>query len=395
MLNKIRVLDFSRVLSGPFCTRMLADLGAEIIKVESLNGDPMRNSPPFKGRFSSYFTQFNLGKKSVCIKYRHEKGAGLIKRLAVECDVILENFRPGLLAEIGLGYEDLRKVNPALIYCSISGFGQEGPDSRRPAYTDIIQAVSGLDYAAGNMYGAGEQGPPGFPFSLADTYASLNSAVAILAALYHREITGEGQSIDISMLDSILAANDSTLQKYIFSDGKDDIPTLVFRPPLKMKDGYMSASIALNFEKTVKAIGRPELVEDDLFKTVESRRENLDIYIQLVKEWALQKRVEEAAEIFDRYDIPYGKVNSTEEVIKSQAMRDREMLVEIELPGAGVVPVINTPFKFSGNASRPQGPPPLLGQHSREVLKDLLGIPDNEIETLTREGIIFQADSVS
>jgi len=390
MLHGIKVLDFSRVLSGPFCTRMLSDLGARIIKVESLNGDPMRNSPPFKGRFASYFSQFNSGKQSVCIQYRHKKGISLVKRLAAECDVVLENFRPGLLAEIGLGYEELKKSNPGIIYCSISGFGQEGPESRRPAYTDIIQAISGLDYAAGNMYGSDGHGPPGFPFSLADTYASLNSAVAILAALYNREITGQGQIIDISMLDCVMAANDSTLQRYIFSDGQDDIPTLVFRPPLKMKDGYMSASIALNFEKTVEAIGRPDLIEDELFKTIELRREHLDIYVQMVKEWALEKTLEEAAEIFDRHDIPYGKVNSTGEVIKSQIMRDREMLVDVELPGAGAVPVINTPFKFAGNASRPQGPPPLLGQHSREVLKDVLGMPDTEIETLMSEGVIFE-----
>lgn len=388
MLEKIRVLDFSRVLSGPFCTRMLSDLGAEIIKVESFSGDPMRQSVPARGKFSSYFTQFNLGKKSISVDLRRDRGVDLIKRLTAKCDVIVENFRPGLLLEAGLGYPAVREINPRIIYCSISGFGQTGPEAKRPAYTDIIQAISGLDYAAGHMYGAGE-GPPGFPFSLADTYASLNAAVAILAALYHREFTGQGQFIDIAMLDCVLAANDSTLQRCIFSDGQDDIPTLVFRPPLKMKDGYMSASIALNFEKTVRAIGRPELIEDDLFKTVEAQREHLDIYIEIVKDWASGKTIEEAGAIFDEYDIPYGKVNSTGEILNSPLVARRKMLVETDLPGAGKIPVVNTPFKFSGSSSEPQGPPPLLGQHSREVLGGLLELSESELDELFEEGVIY------
>ncbi|MBW2061504.1 MAG: CoA transferase [Deltaproteobacteria bacterium] len=392
MLKNIRVLDFSRVLSGPFCTRMLADLGAEVIKAESLNGDLMRQAPPFKGKFASYFTQFNLGKKSISVNLQHEKGIDLIKKLAAKCDVVIENFRPGLMTEMGLGYPVLRAINPDIIYCSISGFGQTGPEAKRPAYTDIIEAYSGLDYAAGEMYGS-DGTPPGFPFSLGDTYASLNATIAILAALYHRELTGEGQLIDISMLDCILAANDSTLQKYIFSDGEDDIPTLVFRPPLKMKDGYMAASIALGFERTVQAIGRPELLEDECFKTLEARSKHFDIFIQVVKEWAQEKTIEEASEIFNKFDIPYSKVNSTAEIINSPIIRERKMLVDVELPGVGSLPIVNTPFKFFKNASQPQGPPPLLGGHNQEVFGELLGLSESELDQLTREGVISQEEA--
>jgi crotonobetainyl-CoA:carnitine CoA-transferase CaiB-like acyl-CoA transferase len=236
MLETLRVLDFSRVLSGPFCTRMLADLGAEIIKVESVGGDPMRKYPPFKGKHAFYFTQFNAGKKSIAVNLGHEAGVDLIKRLVAISDATVENFRPGLLAEMGLGYPVLKRINPRVICCAISGFGQDGPESQRLAYTDIIQAYGGMDHAAANMLGATGD-PPGFPLSFADTYASFNAAIAILAALYHRELTGEGQAIDISMLDCVLAANDTTIQKYIFSDGEiEDVRTsftMSFSRPLR------------------------------------------------------------------------------------------------------------------------------------------------------------------
>ena len=178
MLSDVRVLDLSRVLSGPFCSRMLADLGAEVIKIESMSGEPMRQYPPFKGSYSSYFTQWNVGKKSVCIDFRKDEGIAIIKRLAGKCDVVIQNFRTGLLEKMGLGFDVLRKINPRLILCSISGFGQTGPEKDKLAYTDIVQAYSGLDYIAGKMKGQ-DEAPPGFPVSFADTFASLNACISI------------------------------------------------------------------------------------------------------------------------------------------------------------------------------------------------------------------------
>ena len=388
MLQTIKVLDFSRVLSGPYCSRMFADLGAEVVKIESRSGEFIRKAFPHKGEYSSYFTQFNLGKQSLSIDLRKSEGVELIKKLAAEGDVILENFRPGRMAEMGLGYDILSEINPGIIFCSISGFGQTGEESKRPAYTDIIQAFSGLDYAAGEMMG-GTGAPPGFPFSLGDTYASLNATIAILTALYHRQLTGEGQFIDISMLDCILAANDSTIQKHIFTDGEDDIPNFVFRPPFKMKDGYMAASVALNFEKTVKAIGRPELLEDESFRKPADLREFFDVYIQIVGEWAETKTVAEASAIFDEYDIPYGKVQTTDQIVNSPVVKRRNMLVDIDLPQVGKVPVVNTPFKFSKRHTGPQGPPPKLGADTNTVLKSWLDLKENEIEELRQREIVF------
>jgi len=388
MLQKVKVLDFSRVLSGPYCSRMLADLGAEVIKVESKSGEFIRKAFPHKGEYSSYFTQFNLGKQGLSLDLRKQEGVDLIKKLVSKCDVVLENFRPGRMAEMGLGYDILSEINPQIIFCSISGFGQTGEESKRPAYTDIIQAFSGLDYAAGEMFG-GTGAPPGFPFSLGDTYASLNAAIAILTALYHRQSTGEGQYIDISMLDCIMAANDSTIQKHIFTDGKDDIPNFIFRPPFKMKDGYMAASVALNFEKTVQAIGRPELLEDESFRKPANLREFFDVYIQIVGEWAATQTVAEASAIFDEYDIPYGKVQTTDEIVNSPVVERRNMLVDIDLPDVGKVPVVNTPFKFSKQKTGPQGPPPKVGEHTDKTLKAWLNLTDKEIEELRQREIVF------
>ncbi|MEE4265508.1 MAG: CoA transferase, partial [Desulfobacteraceae bacterium] len=360
MLKDVRVLDLSRILSGPFCSRMLADMGAEVIKVESAGGDAMRYYPPFKGKYSSYFTQWNTGKKSVCINLKKKEGIDIVKRLAARCDVVLQNFRTGLLERIGLGYDVLEKINPRIILCSISGFGQSGSETKRLAYTDIVQAYSGLDYIAGKMRGE-DADPPGFPVSFADTYASLNACISILAALYHRQLTGRGQSIDISMLDCLLASNDSTLQQHIFSDGLWDKPIGIWRPPLRMKDGHMGVALLLKFEKTVRAIGRPDLLEDERFNSMAAQVVNIDAFLEIMGKWAKDVTVAEAAAIFEEYDIPWAKVNSNHEILSSQVVKDRQMLVDVELPDVGKVPVINTPFKFSDFATGPTGPPPNLG----------------------------------
>jgi crotonobetainyl-CoA:carnitine CoA-transferase CaiB-like acyl-CoA transferase len=248
-----------------------------------------------------------------------------------------------------------------------------------------------MDYIAAKMIGP-DADPPGYPYSFGDTYASLNAAIAILGALLHREFTGEGEAIDISMLDCVLAANDSTLEKHIFSEGQLDTPGIAFRPPLRVKDGHMAAALAMQFERVIEAIGRPDLLEDERFKSMEERvkGENFDEYLQIVKEWAKHKTIEEVSQIFEKYDIPYGKVNTIEEVINSPVVNYRDMLVRIELPNNGPIRVVNTPFKVGGNACSPQGPPPRLGEHNQEILKRLLKLSEEEIAALDREGILVE-----
>ena len=390
-LQKIRIVDLSRVLSGPFCARMLGDLGAEVIKVESGSGDPTRQYPPARGTYGYYFTQFNVGKKSLGLNLYHPKGVEIIKKLISVSDVVLENFRPGVLDKMGLGYSVLKQVNPRIILCSISGFGQTGPERDRIAYTDNIQAYSGMDYIAAKMIGP-DADPPGYPYSFGDTYASLNAAIAILGALFNRESTGEGESIDISMLDCVLAANDSTLEKYIFSEGQLDTVGAAFRPPLRVKDGHIAAALAMQFERVVEAIGRPDLLKEERFKIIEERykEENFDEYFQMVKEWARNKTIKEVSEVFEKYDIPYGKVNTIEEVVNSPVVNYRDMLVCMELPDDGPTLVVNTPFKVGRDTCGPQGPPPRLGEHNHEILNGLLKFSEDEIAALTRENILVE-----
>ncbi len=394
ILNGVRILDLSRVISGPFCSRILGDLGAEVIKVESPGGDAFRAASPQWGGFSAPFAQFNAGKKSVCIDLRTKQGVDLVHRLAEHCDVFLENFRAGLAADIGIGHAQICEINPSIVYCSISGFGQHGPDAGRPAYTDVIQAMSGLDDAASKMFGNNAGVPPGFPASLADTYTSQQAAIAILAALFHREKSGEGEVIDISMLDTMVSVNDSTLQRYLFSNGEIDAPSPVLRPPLQLKDGFLAASIGLNFEKTLQAIGSPDLINDERFRTAELRRENMATYVGVVSDWVRDKTIAEVTQLFDAFDIPYGKVNSPAEVLESDFMSYRQLLVDLEGQD-GNIPVINTAFSFLSGKSGPGGPPPRLGEHSLEVVESLLGMAEDEISALITGGILIcnEADS--
>lgn len=390
MLGNIRVLDLSRVLSGPFCTRMLSDLGAEVIKIETGDGDATRVLGPVKAGHASYFAQFNAGKKSMALNLRHPKGIAVFRKLVLVSDVVMENYRPGTLAKMGLGYPVLKELNPRIILCSISGYGQDGPESSRLAYTDNIQASCGMDSLAAQLLGPGAD-PPGFPYSFGDTYASLNAAVAVLAALHYREVSGAGQAIDISMFDCLVAANDSTLQKYIFSDGLDDQVGVAFRPPFRMKNGHMAAALFMAFDKVLQAMGRSDLLLDERFKTLEARYrpENWRQFFQIFTDWAKETTVEEAGLLFEKYDIPYGKVNSVAEVANSSTVRGRNMLVETEVPGRETVRLVNTPFKFSSFACRPQGPPPGLGEHNRSICRELLNLPDSEIQSLIEEDILI------
>ncbi len=389
MLGGVRILDFTWVMSGPFCTRMLADVGAEVIKVESGEGDMTRKYPPFRGGFSGYFSQFNVGKKSIGVNLRHPQGVELTKKLIPLSDVVIENFRPGIMAKMGFGYPVLKEINPRIIFCSISGFGQTGPEMNRLAFTDMVQAYSGLDYSLGRMMGAD---PPGFPVSFGDSYASLNAALAIVTALFHRDHGGEGQSIDISMLDCLLASNDSTLQKFIFSDGEMDSAGNSFRPPVRMKDGHMAIALFSHFDRMIQAMGRPDLLKDERLGTPLARykKENFDYFLTIVREWAKERTIEEASKIFEKYDVAFGKVNTTAEVLRSPVVREREMLTEVELSDNVRALVVNTPFRFSKSPCGPQSRPPYLGEHNRAVFRDLLKISEEEMEDLTREGILFQ-----
>ena len=392
-LQGVRVLDLSRVIAGPFCTRMLGDLGAEVIKVETPQGEASRRAAPQQAGMSALFAQYNAGKLGICVDLRSERGIELVLLLAGRCDVFVENFRAGLAAQIGLGFEAVRAANPAIVYCSISGFGQRGPDAHRPAYTDIIQALSGHDYAAQTMYDNHSGAPPGYPVAVADTCTALNATIAILAALYRRQASGSGEYIDMAMLDAMVASNDSTLQRYLFSDGELDSPSPIFRAPLELADGFMAASIGLNFASTMRAIGRAELIDDARFATPELQRENMALFVEITRAWAADKTVAEVSALFAAHDIPYGQVASTAAVVANPALADRGMFVDVDVdrPGTGGMRLVNTPFNFASGKSAPSGPPPLPGEHTRRVLGEVLGLSSQECEALAAAGIVKEA----
>ncbi len=390
MLSNVRVLDLGRVIAAPFCCRILADLGAEVLKVENISGDLVRGHPPYYGGFSAIFAQYNVGKKGICIDMRSSKGIELLKKLVAASDVVVENFRPGIMQEMGLGYETLREINNEIILCSISGFGQTGPERDRPAFTDVIMAYSGMDYMAMKMQQDTGGGPPGFPCSFADTYGGINAALAILAALIHRQSGGGGQAIDISLLDCILSSIDHTLQGFIFSDGALDGPPMV-KPPIRMKDGYMAMTPMVSFKGIVKAMGRPELAADERFSVDDVR---IDRYteesMKIIKDWAINVTIEEASRLLERHGVPYSKVNSLSEVVNAPVVRERKMLVPMEIDRS-LAPtlILNTPARFSQCETGPQGRPPYLGEHNWTVFRDLLGFTEDEIRALQEEGVIY------
>jgi crotonobetainyl-CoA:carnitine CoA-transferase CaiB-like acyl-CoA transferase len=362
-----------------------------VIKIESPNGEVIRRHPPFyHGGFSAVFTQYNVGKKSICVDMRNPEGIELIKKLISVSDVVVENFRPGLMDEMGLGYETLKKINEKIIFCSISGFGQSGSEKNRTAYADIVHAYSGMDYMAMKVSGE-ESEPPGLPYSFADTYAALNAAIAIIGALYYRQITGEGQAIDISLLDCVLAANDHTLQGFLFSDGAFDKPPMV-KPPVRMKDGYMAMTPMVSFKRIVKAMGRPELAEDVRFKEDKVRIEKYaDESMKIIKDWAATVTVEEASALLTLHGAPYSKVNSLSDIVSSPVVRERDMFTEVEMdPSLPPAPVLNTPQKFSVCCTGPKGRPPYLGEHNQEILSDILKLSNEEIESCIQNGIISE-----
>ena len=393
LLSGVRVLDLTQALAGPFCTRLLHDLGAEVIKIEPpRRGDGVRYAPFMKKGYSGYFMQNNCGKKSLCMNLKTEKGIEIFKELVTISDVCVENFTPGVMKKLGLDYESLRKINPRLIMCSISGFGQYGPWAYRSGYAATAHAVSGLMWVTGKNENPDDPPrPPGAAFG--DTGASLHALGAINAALYWREKTGKGEYIDISLLDALFDQQDSAIEIHVLSEGKDTGALL--SPVYEGRDGYATIAVTPNerdWQKLVKAIGRPELLEDEWFSNVENRWENPDIIISLLKEW-LQgfEHIDEALAILDGVGIVNARILSIDEAINHPQIKAREMMIDIDHPVLGKVPIVNSPFRLKSTKAGLKGLPPEIGEHNEEVLSELLEYPQEDILKLEEEGVIYKA----
>lgn len=391
-LEGVRVLDLTRVLAGPFCTMLLSDLGAEVVKVERPgSGDDSRAFTPFVGGESAYFMSINRGKKSITVNLKHPKGKELILRLAKFCDVLVENFRPGVMEELGLGYSVLREVNPRLIYASISGFGQTGPYREKPAYDLIIQGISGMM----SITGPDADHPTKVGSSIADIFAGVFGAIGILAALRAREVTGRGQWVDVAMLDSMLAVLENALARY-FATGVPPRPMGNRHPSIapfssiKASDGYVNVACGNDelWRSFCEALGLKPLLEDPRFSTNSKRVEHMDELERAIQERTSSMKVEEILGKLEAAGVPCGPINDVSQVVRDAQVLAREMIVEVLHPKAGRVKVPGVPIKLSETPGEVKSPAPLLGEHTDEVLSSLLGLSSEEISALRREGAI-------
>jgi|APSaa5957512622_1039677.scaffolds.fasta_scaffold02804_8 CoA:oxalate CoA-transferase len=386
-LEGIRILDFSQIIAGPTCTRFFADLGAEVIKVERPpQGDSSRNLPALKDGVSGLFLQYNAGKKGLCLDLKNPESIRIIKKLVEQCDVVVENFKVGTMDRMGLSYDILKEINPFLIMCSISGYGQTGPNKDLPSLAGTIHAAAGVTDILSRGHGE-EVAPAPHNLSLADTIAGYHAFSAVVTALFHRERTGKGQAIDISLFDSLFCTIDYQVEHYLMT-GTEPPPTWG-APPIKAKDGYITIGMG-KIELVLKLIKRMGMEKDERFDTMENLIANADQIIKTIEEWVFSFDSAAMAEAaIKEIGIPVSKVCTPVEAANSSQVRARSLLKEIDHPKIGKVDVINSPLKFSEVRSELRRLPPELGEHNREILTDLLGYSDEEIETLVTGGVLF------
>ena len=394
-LRGVRVIDLSRVLSGPHCTRMLADLGAEVIKVEPPAGDLTRFATPRKNGIASYFAQQNTGKSNLSIDLGTPAGAQILRDLTATADVLVENYRPGVMAKLGLGADELRAENPRLVYASLSGYGQTGPWVHRRAYAPVVEAESGIIASQGNARG-GQLAKD--PHSHADVYTGMELATAILAALYQREQTGVGQSLDVSMAETMMYVNEHMHDT--LWDGEDD-PQWIrsFRPgdylvvQIASGEQYIVAGHPAErgtFELFVAAMSRPELLADERFGDVESRVANYGELCDIFQEFAGTVPDADTFErTFAKNGLATGRVRQPGELADTEWARERGATVEVDDRSGGTIRLPNVPWRFSdGPDVSVSGAPKFRGEDNRTILADLLGYDDERLDALEAEGVL-------
>jgi crotonobetainyl-CoA:carnitine CoA-transferase CaiB-like acyl-CoA transferase len=394
-LEGVRVLDFTRVLSGPHATRMLADLGAEVIKVEPPMGDLTRFATPRINSQSSYFTQQNVGKKNISLDMTKPQAVEILKLLVARCDVVIENFRPGVMKKMGLDYEALRSENPRLIYASISGYGATGPWVTRRAYAPVVNAETGITKHQGDVRGGQYANDP---HSHGDVYTALEASAAILAALYQREHTQCGQYIDVSMAETMLYVNEHA-HNHLWDD---DVPEGTIRsfqpadyPVLTVADGSMVVISGHPAEKGtfdffVDAMEKPELLSDERFKDIEHRLQHFNELMSIMLEWA--KTVPTADEIEERLaknQLACGRLRSVRELAETDWAESRGAIVDIGNRGTGTLRIPNSPWHFSGSDTSTRGVAQYRGEDNRNVFSNIVGLDDETIATYERENILL------
>ena len=403
-LSHIRVLDLSRVLAGPWAGQNLADLGAEVIKVERPNvGDDSRAfGPPWvkdragkETKDSAYFTSANRGKKSITVNVAKPEGQALIRALARECDVLIENYKHGDLARYGLGYDDLKEINARLIYCSVTGFGQTGPYRERPGYDFMIQGMGGMMSVTGEPDGAPGGGPQRAGVPIADIITGMYASIAICAALANRAQTGKGQHLDLALLDSQIALLAYQNTNY-FSTGTPPgrignlHPNIVPYQPFRSSDGEVIVACGNDnlFRKFCDAAGCPELAQDPRFVTNGKRVENRAELTCLIQQIFGRKTTAEWLALLEAAGVPNGPINNIAQVFEEPQVLARGVKIELDHTAAGKLPLVASPMRFSGTPLEYRLPPPLLGEHTDQILKEFLKLNETDIAKLRADGVV-------
>jgi CoA:oxalate CoA-transferase len=395
-LDGITVLDFSRVLAGPHCGRMLADLGADVVKVEPPEGDMTRFAYPRRASIATYYTQQNVGKRNLSLDLKQPEAVQLLQQLAERADVVLENFRPGVMDRLGLGPAELRARNERLVYCSITGYGYTGPWTHRRAYAPVVGAEAGFTWIQGsNRHGQYANDP----LSHGDVYTALEAVAAILAALFQRERTGKGQWVELSMVETLLCVNEHVhweLRDDPSTTGDEDVPSFLpgEYPVLPMKDGrwvVVAGHFASNglFERYCRAMERPDLITDPRLQTVGDRRRHYDLIYDALCAWSSTfDDVDALEQAFAAQGLAMGVLRTVREIGESDWARERGAIVEVTDRAGGVVRVPNSPWHFSDADTGVRGEPAYRGEHNREVLQQLLGLDDATIDELEAKGVL-------
>jgi CoA:oxalate CoA-transferase len=390
VLENIRVLDFTRVIAGTYCTMYMADLGADVFKVELPGtGEVMRVQPPVKNGESGFFTTLNRGKKSISLNLKNEKAREIIYKMVEKCDVVVENFKPGVMKKLGFDYETFNKINPKIIYGSISGYGQTGPLSDLPSYDLCIQAMCGLM----SMNGYPDKPPLRIGNSITDYMSGVLMVVAILGAMRHRDKTGEGQYIDISMYDAGMTMLENSISRYDLTGEIGGLigshhPSASPHNVYKTADGFVTIIIIEdNSWKTLaRIIGRPELADDPEYSTIVQRLSRVEKVDEIVESWSKTKTSAEIMAIFKEEGLACGTVQNVEVVSKHPHSQARGMLVESQQPQMGSVKIPGCPINYSKTPVGQLNPAPLTGQHTKQVLTEFLGLSEDEYQELKNSG---------
>ena len=393
-LEGIRVLDFTRVLSGPHSTRMLSDLGAQVIKVEPPEGDLTRFAYPRVGSMSTYFAQQNIGKLNISLDLKKPEAVDIIKELVTHCDVLVENYRGGVMDKLGLGYDVLSAINPQLIYASISGYGNSGPWSHRRAYATVVNAETGLTGLQARARGGDAANDP---HSHADVYTGMEAAAAVLAALFQRTSTNVGQYIDVSMAQTMLYVNEH-VQNELFEGVVPPGQIRSFQPGdypiLQTADGQhivVSGHPAERgtFELFVSAMQKPELLQDPRFTDVESRLKNFDALRDIIRAWAHTMPHPQALEdVMAANGLAMGVMRTMDELTRTDWARERNVIINADDRSGSTFRVPNSPWVFSGSDTGTRGQPKFRGEDNEAVLHELLGISPQRVAELTTQGVL-------